>query len=34
MPFLLWMPMIVWCGLWDLAEQNTREFMQGGEPQE
>ena len=34
MPFLLWMPMIVWCGLWDLAEENTRVLMQAGEPQE
>lgn len=34
MPFLLWMPMIMFYGLWDMAEENTRAIMQAGSPLE
>lgn len=34
MPFLLWMPIIMFCGLWDMAEENTRVIMQAGSPLE
>jgi hypothetical protein len=30
MPLLFWMPMILMCGLWDIAEENTRAMMQAG----
>ncbi len=29
MPFLLWMPMIMFFGLWDIAEENTRAIVTG-----
>jgi hypothetical protein len=32
MPLLLWMPMIVMCGMWTIAEENTRAIMQAGAP--
>ena len=27
MPFLFWMPMIVMCGLWRAAEEDTRALL-------
>jgi hypothetical protein len=27
MPFLLWMPMIVMCGLWRAAEEDAKTFF-------
>ena len=27
MPFLFWMPMIVMCGLWRAAEEDTRAML-------
>ena len=34
MPLLFWMPMIMMCGLWDIAEENARVIMQAGTPLE
>jgi len=34
MPLLFWMPMILMCGLWDIAEENTRMMMQAGAKRE
>jgi hypothetical protein len=30
MPFLLWMPMIVMSGMWEIFEENTRAIMRAG----
>jgi hypothetical protein len=32
MPLLLWMPMIVFYGMWDIAERSTQDFMEAGTP--
>ncbi len=34
MPLLFWMPMIMLCGLWDIAQENASEIMQAGAPQD
>jgi hypothetical protein len=30
MPFLLWMPMIIMSGMWEIAEENTRAILRAG----
>ncbi len=32
MPLLFWMPMIIFCGMWDIAERSTQDIMHAGEP--
>jgi hypothetical protein len=34
MPFLFLMPLIIFSGLWDIAEENTHAMMQAGSPQD
>jgi hypothetical protein len=32
MPFLLWLPMIIMAGMWNVAEENTRAFSKISPP--
>jgi hypothetical protein len=32
MPLLFWMPMVLLCGMWDIAEHSAKEIMQAGSP--
>jgi hypothetical protein len=34
MPFLFLMPMIVFCGMWEVAARSTQELMQASKPRE
>ena len=32
MPLLFWMPMIIFCGMWDIAERSAQDIAQAVEP--